>query len=79
MFDDMADKLSDSEYHKLRELNLEKLGVVEGVMRIEGISLDSLAEASGIYPLTLEMWMDYQILLTETQLDNISAVLNLLA
>lgn len=79
MFDDMTDKLSDSEYHKLRELNWEKLGVIEGVMRIEGISLDSLAEASGIYPLTLEMWMDYQVLLNEEQLENISAVLNILA
>lgn len=79
MFDDMTDKLSDSEYHKLLELNWEKLAVIEGVMRIEGISLDSLAEASGIYPLTLEMWMDYQVLLNEEQLENISAVLNILA
>ena len=79
MFDDKTDKLGDAEYHKLRELNWEKLGVIEGVMRIEGISLDSLAEASGIYPLTLEMWMDYQVLLNEEQLRNISEVLNILA
>lgn len=61
------------------ETKLGKIGIVEGVMKIEGITLDTLSEATGIYPTTLEMWLDYQILLDKLQLDNISTALNILA
>ena len=53
MTDDMVKDLSNEEYHTLRKLNWEKIGVVEGVMKIEGITLDTLSEATGIYPTTL--------------------------
>ena len=79
MTDDMVKDLSNEEYHTLRNLIWEKICVVEGVMKIEGITLDTLSEATGIYPTTLEMWLDYQILLDKLQLDNISTALNILA
>jgi hypothetical protein len=79
MTNDMVKDLSNEEFYTLRKLNWEKIGIVEGVMKIEGITLDTLSEATGIYPTTLEMWLDYQILLDKLQLDNISTALNILA
>lgn len=79
MTNDMVKDLSNEEFYTLRKLNWEKIGIVEGGMKIEGITLDTLSEATGIYPTTLEMWLDYQILLDKLQLDNISTALNILA
>lgn len=79
MTNDMVKDLSNEEFYTLRKLNWEKIGIVEGVMKIEGITLDTLSEATGIYPTTLEMWLDYQFLLDKLQLDNISTALNILA
>lgn len=77
MTNDMVKDLSNEEFYTLRKLNWEKIGIVEGVMKIEGITLDTLSEATGIYPTTLEMWLDYQVLLDKLQLDNISTALNI--
>lgn len=79
MIDEMLEQVSDAEYHAIRKLNWEKIGVVEGVMKLEGITLETLSDATGIYPATLEMWLDYQILLNVEQLKNISTALNILA
>ena len=79
MTNDMVKDLSNEEFYTLRKLNWEKIGIVEGVMKIEGITLDTLSEATGIYHTTLEMWLDYQVLLDKLQLDNISTALNILA
>ena len=53
--------------------------MVKDLSNEEYHTLDTLSEATGIYPTTLEMWLDYQILLDKLQLDNISTALNILA